>query len=178
MLVIVTMVGISKTTNKSWWYVTSFKLLRKWAKVSVLLLKVSSLLSVSFTKRIPCSCCYSDIGDDNAKHAKKRSYYSVYNAEYSTTFRNTVLHFLGNTSTTHLGAVCFRVVLTHIKEMKNVPYYTLMQISKALIRKCKWPMLPSSEPRWMCSPKHALNTVLLENLDTPNSTLYHGTGRQ
>ena len=62
--------------------------------------------------------------------------------------------------------------------MKNVPYYTLMQISKALIRKCKWPMLPSSEPRWMCSPKHALNTVLLENLDTPNSTLYHGTGRQ
>ena len=78
---------ISKTTNKSWWYVTSFKLLRKWAKVSVLLLKVSSLLSVSFTKRIPCSCCYSDIGDDNAKHAKKRSYYSVYNAEYSTTFR-------------------------------------------------------------------------------------------
>ena len=34
-------------------------------------------------------------------------------------FGNTVLHFLGNTSTTHLGAVCFRVVLTHIKEMKN-----------------------------------------------------------
>ena len=43
-------------------------------------------------------------------------------------FSNTVLHFLGNTFTTHLGAVCFRVVLTHIEEMKNVPYYTLMQI--------------------------------------------------
>ena len=50
-------------------------------------------------------------------------------------FGNTVLHFLGNTSTTHLGAVCFRVVLTHIKEMKNVSYYTLMQIPKGLNKK-------------------------------------------